>query len=213
MERVITGISSQKKNPNRVSIYLDGEYAFGLSRIVAAWLQVGQRLDEKKIDSLLASDADEVAYTKALKLINIRPRTEKEIKFKLINEGFTEGQCSAVIQRLLDAGLLADERYAELWVENRNQLHPRSRKLISLELRQKGIADEVIEQVLEDSLSDDELALQAAIQYAPKIHAEDRMEFQRRLGAFLARRGFSYGTVAPVVKTVWAKVESERHSS
>ena len=46
----ITGIQAQKRSPNRVNIYLDGEYAFGLAQIVAAWLRVGQELDEKKIE-------------------------------------------------------------------------------------------------------------------------------------------------------------------
>ena len=209
MEREITGIKAQKKNPERVSIYLDGEYGFGLSRIIAAWLQVGQRLDEKKIESLLESDANEVAYTKALKLINLKPRTEKEIESKLIASGFTEGQCDTVLRRLGEAGLVADDRYARQWVENRNELHPRSRRLISLELRQKGIADEVIEQVLEDSSTDEDLALKAATQYARKLPFDDGMEFRKRLSAFLARRGFSYGTIAPIVRSVWEVAKSE----
>jgi len=209
MDREITGIKAQKKNPERVSIFLDGEYAFGLSRIVAAWLQLGQRLDEKKIESLLASDANEVAYLKARRLINLKPRTEKEIRLKLILGGFDENQCTLVLNRLNEAGLVADDKYAKQWVENRNELHPRSRRLISIELRQKGIADEVIEQVLEDSSTDEELALQAATQYARKLNLDDGMKFRNRLSAFLARRGFSYGTIAPVVRTVWELTKSE----
>ncbi|MRR30375.1 regulatory protein RecX [bacterium] len=209
MEREITGIKAQKKNPDRVSIYLDGEYGFGLSRIVAAWLQIGQRLDDKKIESLLASDASEVAYNKALRLINLKPRTEKELRLKLISGGFTGGQCDSVLQRLREAGLVADDRYARQWVENRNEMHPRSRRLISLELRQKGVADEVIEQVLEDSSADEDLALKAATQYARKLTITDGMKFRARLSAFLARRGFSYGTIAPIVRSVWEAVQSE----
>ncbi len=209
MEREITGIKAQKKNPERVSIYLDGEYGFGLSRIVAAWLQIGERLDEKKIESLLDSDANEVAYTKALKLINLKPRTEKEIRSKLVADGFSEDQCDTVLQRLCEAGLVEDDRYARQWVENRNELHPRSRMLISMELRHKGIADEVIEQVLEDSATDEDLALMAATQYARKLSIDDGMEFRRRLSAFLVRRGFSYGTIAPVVRSVWELAKSE----
>ena len=209
MEREITGIKAQKKNPDRVSIYLDGEYGFGLSRIVSAWLQIGQRLDEQKIESLLASDASEVAYNKALRLINLKPRTEKELRLKLISGGFTSGQCDSVLQRLREAGLVADDRYARQWVENRNEMHPRSRRLISLELRQKGVADEVIEQVLEDSSADEDLALKAATQYARKLAPTDGMRFRARLSAFLARRGFSYGTIAPVVRSVWDAVQSE----
>lgn len=208
MNRVITAIQAQKKNHDRVSIFLDGEYGFGLSRIVAAWLHIGQALDEKKIESLLAADANEVAFTKALRLLDRKPRTAKEINSRLLEGGFTVEQAETVLRRLQDSGLIADEKYARQWVENRNQMHPRSRKLIGFELKQKGIANEVIEQVLEDSSPDEELAMQAAIQYARKIRSEDRLEFRKRLSAFLARRGFSYGTIAPVVQKVWESRES-----
>jgi len=117
MEWVITEIKVQKKNPDRVSIYLDGEYGFGLSRIVAAWLQVGQRLSDQAIESLLKQDSDEVAYSKALHFLQLKPRTEKEIRSKLIENEFTQNQIEAVIQRLREAGLIADERYAQEWVE------------------------------------------------------------------------------------------------
>ena len=75
VEREITGIKAQKKNPERVSVYLDGEYAFGLSRITAAWLQIGQRLSEEKINSLREQDESEVAYQRALILLNHQQRT------------------------------------------------------------------------------------------------------------------------------------------
>ena len=48
----ITALTAQKRNPNRVNIYIDGEYAFSLARIVAAWLRVGQELDEEKLKKL-----------------------------------------------------------------------------------------------------------------------------------------------------------------
>jgi len=184
MDRVITGIKAQKKNHDRVIIFLDGEYGFGLSRIVAAWLNIGQHLDEQKIESLLAADAHEVAFNKALRLLDRKPRTSKEISSRLVKSGFTLDQAEMVLQRLKDAGLIADDRFARQWVENRNELHPRSRRLIALELKQKGIDDEVIEQVLEDSSPDEDSALQAAMQYARKIPSGDRMEFRKRLSAF-----------------------------
>ena len=55
----ITAIVVQKRSPNRVNIYLDGEFAFGLARIVAAWLRTGQELSEEKIEQLQAEEARE----------------------------------------------------------------------------------------------------------------------------------------------------------
>lgn len=210
MEQEITGIKVQKRNPDRVSIYLDGEYAFGLSRIVAAWLSIGQRLSEEKIGALRAKDGNEVAYQRALRLISHRPRTQKEIEQKLVEKGFDSTQAQAVIARLAEAGLVEDREFARMWVENRNQSHPRSQRLMKLELMQKGVSVEEIESALGDSADDADLATQAAMQQMRKYSGLEWSEFRKKLSAFLMRRGFSYGTIAPVVQSVWESVQKDQ---
>ena len=76
----ITALQVQKRNPNRVNVHLDGEYAFGLARIVAAWLKVGQTLEEEKISELQADDARERAMQQAMLFLSYRARSEKEIR-------------------------------------------------------------------------------------------------------------------------------------
>ena len=68
MTQIITALKVQKKNANRVNVYLDGEFAFGLARITAAWLRKGQILSNREIDSLKSADEIEVAYQRALNL-------------------------------------------------------------------------------------------------------------------------------------------------
>ena len=63
-----------------MNIYLDGEFAFGLARITAAWLKVGQELGDEKIDKLQAEDARERAYQQALLFLSYRARSEEEIR-------------------------------------------------------------------------------------------------------------------------------------
>ncbi len=207
VDKEITGIKVQKKNPGRVSIYLDGEYAFGLSRIVAAWLRPGQWLSDEKIDLLCKEDSKEVAYQKALILINHHQRTSKEIRQKLTEKGFSSSQIDEVLLRLVGAGLVEDAKFAQMWVENGNLFHPRSQRLIRLELLHKGVAAEEIDKALVGSADDAELATQAAMQQIRKYADLEWPEFRKKLGAYLLRRGFSYGTVAPVVRSVW---ESEK---
>lgn len=206
VEREITGIKVQKRNPERVNIYLDGEYAFGLSRIVAAWLHTGQRLDEEKINALCTEDGFEVAYQKALMFLNHRQRTSYEIRQKLNEKGFSTSQIDETLIKLERAGLVEDEKYAQLWVENRNSFHPRSQRLMRLELLHKGVATEAIEKALAKSAEDAELATQAAMQQIRKYADLNWEDFRKKLSAFLLRRGFSYGTVAPVVRSVWESV-------
>ncbi len=203
MERVITAIKVQKRNPQRVSIDLDGEYAFGLSRLVAAWLNIGDHLSDEKVKSLLERDTFEVVYQRSLDLINHRPRSEKEIRQRLGEKNYSAEQIDQVVEKLKLAGLIRDEDFARMWIDSRKEFHPRSKSLIRFELKNKGIAEEQIDAALKELPAEQELAYHAASQYVRRLHGVDWQTFRKRLGGYLARRGFSYGTVAPLVKELW----------
>ena len=207
-DKVITAIRVQKHDPGRLNIELDGEFAFGLSRMTAAWLKVGDKISESKAAALQKSDASEAAYQKATRLLDYRPRTEMEIRQKLQQKGFEAEEIESVVRRLKNANLVADEQFARMWIENRNESHPRSRRMIRYELRNKGISEQIIDNALTESEQDSELAMKAANRYARRLNSVDRQAFQKRLSAYLARRGFSYGTIAPVVRDLINKVEN-----
>lgn len=213
MERIITAIKVQKRNPNRVNIDLDGEFAFGLSRLVAAWLKPGDTLSEEKINSLIEKDVLEVAYLRALDLLNHRPRSEKEIRHRLVDKGFQPEQIDQVISKLKQANLVRDEAFARMWVESRNEFHPRSSKLLRYELRNKGIAEPHIDSALKEMPEEDELAVKAAMHYIRRLQGKDWQTFRNRLSGFLARRGFSYTTIAPIVKSLWDQQETAVNNS
>jgi regulatory protein len=212
MDQEITALKAQKKNPNRISVYLDGEYAFGLSRIVAAWLRIGQRLGEAEINRLKQQDSQEVAYQKSLRFLGYRPRSEAEIQRKLSEQGYEEAVVNAAIQRLKENGFLGDEQFARDWVENRTTFRPRSKRMLALELRQKGVEEEAIQQALAETGDEDNLAYQTATKYAHRLAGVDWETFRKRLGAYLLRRGFSYGTIAPILRQVWDETLSSAGS-
>ncbi len=202
----ITAIEVQKKNPNRVSIYLDEQFAFGLSRIVAAWLKVGQELGEEKAATLRGDDAREVAIQKALHFLGHRARSMREVRENLQKHEIPEAVIELTLNRLQEAGLLNDQEFAQAWVENRNTFRPRSRRALALELRRKGLADDVIEQTLEQTIDETSLARDAARKYLRKVQGLDWPNFRSKLGGFLGRRGFSYDVVAPVLRELWAEM-------
>ncbi len=203
MDKEVTALKAQIKNPNRISVYLDGEYAFGLARIVAAWLKIGQQLTEAEIDRLKQQDTYEAAYQKALRFLGYRPRSEAEVQRKLNEHGYEAPVVEATIQRLKESGYLGDQQFARTWIENRNTFRPRGKRLLALELRQKGLQDEIIEQALSETEDETSLAYQTAIKYARRLSGADWETFRKRLGAYLMRRGFSYGTISPILHQVW----------
>jgi regulatory protein len=208
MSRKISAIKLQKRNKERVNIYLDGEYAFGLARIVAAWLQVGQMLSDEKIEELKSRDAREAVYSQAIKLLNYRDRSEAEMRRSLKQDDVSDEIVDEVIDRLRRAGLINDERFAQNWIENRNEFRPRSRRALTYELKARGIDKDAFEQALEQ-VDDDELAFQAALKQSKKYQDLQWLEFRQKMYAFLARRGFSYETSGPAVRRVWEEMHAD----
>jgi regulatory protein len=206
--RKITAIEPQKKNPGRVNIYLDDAYAFGLAKIVAAWLSVGQVLSDEKIQALQADDAREMAMQRALGFLSYRPRSVEEVRKNLRKHEIPEAVIEETVARLQRNGLLGDTAFAQAWVENRNTFRPRGKRALKMELRQKGLADDLIQETLADNVDEEALALAAAQKYVRKLNGLDWQAFRQKLGGFLMRRGFGYDVIAPVLRQIWAETHS-----
>ena len=210
MEQIITALSVQKKNPNRVNVYLDGEYAFGLSRIVAAWLKIGQKLNEKEIEKLKDKDALEIITQRVYHFQSYRLRTEKEISKFLISKGYENEKIKDVIQIMKEKGEIDDCQFVEKWIENRSLNKPRGKKAITVELIKKGINREQIVEGLSHLGNEDELAYNAGKKYANRLSLNDKKIFIKKLTAFLGRRGFEYETIRESVGKIWNELQTSR---
>jgi len=207
MLQKITALRTQKKG-HRVSLFLDGKYACGLQASVAAGLRVGQTLSEEEIEELQERDETEVAYDRALNYLSYRPRSRAEMERYLQRRSVSAATTETLIERLLRAGLLDDEAFAQYWVENREQFRPRGAHALRSELRQKGVPDRLIEAAI-DNVDETSSAYRAAQARARRLEHLDYQTFRRRLGGFLTRRGFGYGTVKETVNRLWR----EHHES
>ena len=81
--------------------------------------------------------------------------------------------------------------------------------MLSIELQRKGISQEIISQIIEEIPSDNVLAYEAAQKQARKYRHLEWNDFRRKLTSFLARRGFSYGTVKPIVSQLWTELKPD----
>jgi len=210
MQRTITALKVQKNNSNRVNVYLDGEFSFGLYLINARNLSIGMELPEEFVQKLLEIDQIEDGFQKCLRYISYKPRTKFEINKKLKEKNFSADQIDVITSMLLDKGYIDDFQYAKNWIENRAILKPRSNKLIAWELRNKKISDEIINQLTTEMVSEEELINLAAEKYARRLSGYEKDIFFRKLTGYLIRRGFSYSNVTSVVQSTWKK---SRHYS
>jgi regulatory protein len=198
----ITGMVVQKRNKERVNVYLDGEFAFGLAMIEALKLHKGQSLSDGEVERLRALDEVEVAHEAALRFLAHRPRSIAEVRQKLGQKELSPEAIEQAIQRLQDTRLLDDEAFARFWVDNREQFGPRSSRALKSELRRKGVAEDDIRASLE-GMDEEAAAYRAANAQARRHQGQDRQVFMKRLGDFLLRRGFNYSVVKQVVNRLW----------
>ena len=210
MAGTITALTVQKKNRDRVNVYLDGRFAFGLAAIEAARLRRGQTLSDDEIAALQNRDEVQKAHESALRYLDYRPRSTDEIRRHLMkSKDVAPEVMDEVVERLTSVGLLDDRAFVRYWLENRSDFSPRGERALRLELRQKGVPGDIIAEVLSESHNEDEAAYRAAMAQARKVRTTDPVEFRRKMEAHLARRGFSYDTAREATARAW----SELHTS
>lgn len=207
--RTITAIEVQKKNPNRVNIYLDDQFAFGLSRINAARLKIGRQLSDEMITSLQEADSREAALQKALRFLGHRARSIEEVRKNLEKHEIPAGIIEETIARLEHEKLIGDADFAKEWVENRSTFRPRGKRALTYELRQKGLSDAVIQEALDEEMDEEALALKAARVHARKLKGLEWNKFREKLGGHLGRRGFGFDVIIPVIRRVWEETQDQ----
>ena len=207
--RKITDLPIGRSREKRISVLLDGKFAFSLKADVVAKenLQVGQELSDSQVEALAGSDRFHRCLNVAIRYLSYRPRSESELTVQLQRRGFNGNSIEVVLTKLKDQGLLDDTAFAQFWKDNRESFSPRSQWLTKLELRRKGIASEIIDEVV-GGVDDADSAYRAAISKASRLPLSDYQSFRRRLVEFLRRRGFSYEVINHTVEQVWQKCES-----
>jgi regulatory protein len=188
----------------RVSVFVDGSFSFSIDREVVAGanLEVGKHLSADQIEGLIGADLSHRCFGAALYYLSYRPRSEAEVRQRLRRRGFGDDVVDKVIVELKERELIDDVAFAQYWKDNRQSFRPRSRQLLKLELRQKGIAAEMADKVVGD-LSDEISAYEAGLKKARALAALDYGEFSRRLSSYLRRRGFGYGVTSSAVARLW----------
>ena len=204
MSNKITGLKAGKGREKRVSVFLDDKPAFSLLAEVALkeGLKVGQELTESRLEALTDIDRCQRCLNAALRLLGYRPRSEAEIRQRLLKRGFDGGAAEKALARLKEQGLIDDAAFARFWKDNRESFSPRSRRLTGLELRRKGLPGDVIDEVVRE-IDESDSAYRAALGKARRLLLTDYRLFRRRLGAHLGRRGFGYEIIEETVTRIW----------
>jgi regulatory protein len=206
---VITAIANLRRRP-RAEVHVDGVLGptLRLDVIAMAKLAVGQDLNWARRRELEDESQRLDAVEAALRLLAMQQRSEKDLRDRLRRRGLRQAAVDAAVTRMQELGYLNDAAYARSYVEARQASTPRSRRALSFELSRHGVDRELASEVTSE-LSDPDAAYDAAQRRLRALRGVDRQTFARRLGNFLASRGFSYGTARLTIDRCWQELVEE----
>lgn len=194
----VTNIKAQVKREGRYSVFIDGKYSFSLSAdaLLDAKLTVGQELSDADIRRYKQLSAEDKAYNLALAYVARRMRSRGELLDYFRRKQYAPELADNLMQRLERAGFVDDTDFARRWVENRRLLKATSTKRLRLELRQKKVADDIIQAVLAEDDTDERQLLRELV---AKKRKQSRYQDAQKLIAYLARQGFNYDDIKAVM--------------
>lgn len=196
----ITAIKAQVKNPERVSVYIDGTYALSLSynQLLEQKLHAGLEVTDTRLAELKHTSDMGKAYERAMMYALLRPRSMREIQDYCRRKKWPPEDCRVIIDKLVARGYINDRAFARSWVENRALNKSTSHRKLWLELKQKGIADDIIADVMQASSYDEMKALGDLVAKKRKL-ARYKGDDQK-LMQYLARQGFGFDDIKRVIE-------------
>lgn len=187
----ISKIEPQKKNKKRSTIYINGDFAFGLSNEILLKFDFheGDPIDENIIQNVLLEQEKQRIRERALRILAYRKRSVKELKTRLIKIGFDKDLVREIIEEFVRDGALNDDDFTEAFVADYTNLKPKGNIFISRELAKRGISQEAIQSALrmrdENQIVKD--FLRKKLSHFNVKNPKDRQKILRRL----LSRGFT----------------------
>ncbi|MDR2168168.1 MAG: recombination regulator RecX [Clostridiales bacterium] len=203
---IITDIKPQIKNTKRFSIFIDGEFAFGISGEDLLWhkLEIGQNLHRDDYDKLLNQLEFAAARDAAVRNLSRSPKSIAQLREKLAEKEFSPNSIEKVIDLLCERNYLNDTEFAISFISHKAKISNFGRNRIERELRQKGVAQRDIDAAYAQfGGEDEEAAIRRAL--AKKLRNKNPAEIAAdpkelaRLKGFLARRGFDFDTIDKIL--------------
>ena len=199
----ITRLVQGKKNPNRVNLYLDDTFAFALSidEVAKNNLKKGLELSQEKIDQLQDTDQNDYVYAKILNFLSFRPHTIKEVHDRLKKYEVTDPtKQQLLIDRLTSKGYLDDLAFARWFIASRNAHRPRSLRMLTQELKSKGVGEKDIALAIGD-VNDESESIRRLLEKKLKSQHTLEVAEKQKIYAYLGRQGYAWDKIKDVVKS------------
>lgn len=142
----------------------------------------------------------------------MRPRSEKEIKERLLKKSYCEDTIREVLFFLKEQDFINDRKFAESWIRSRLALKPVSRYLLKRELRLKGIDEQTVQEAIDKEASgfdEQEEALKLALAKKRRFGDIEKEKSKKRIADFLKRRGFSTSVIYDTIGKLYDRTNED----
>ena len=205
---IITAIEEQKKNKNRRSIFIDGEFVFGMTveDVYLYRLKEGDKIDTDYLEKIKAGAVLQDAKNLALRYLSYQARTKREMERKLKTYDFSEDISAEVLNFLETHKFIDDFAYAQKFAQSKTRAGYGKQRLKG-DLFQKGISRDIIDEILQSIEEQEDPAEKVKELLDRKIKSDDIKEFnekeKQKIYNFLGRRGFSFDEAKAGIKLYW----------
>lgn len=202
---IITKIEAQKKNQERVNIYVDDEFFMAIFKelVFTFNLKKGDTIDKDNLESILRNEMFIKAKNKALNILSKADQSENKIKEKLSTD-FEEDVIEDVLEFLRKYNFINDELLAQKIVNTNINLNKCGKNKIKQNLYNKGINRETISEAINDIDYDTEFenAMYLAKKRYERVKNEDKRKIYQKISQHLAYKGFNYEIIKRVLNKI-----------
>ena len=203
----ITAITPQAKDKRRCNIYIDGRFCCGLTleAVMQNRLKAGSSVTPERLAEIQMESEKQTALDKALNHISLSQKTEKDVADFLAKKGYLPAVVSYVLQKMREYGLTDDAAYAERYAES--AVKRKGKRLICLELKRKGVSEDIVSSVVEDLEGEEEGAKKIAEKYM-RGKTADKANLQKAY-RYLLSKGYDYDTAKKALSSLGDLEEEE----
>lgn len=205
---VVTKIEIQKRNKEKVNIYVDDKYSFSLTLngFVESGLKEKANISEEEINALKIKDEPKLAVQQALNILSYSMKTESELVRKLTEKGFSEKAVNYAVEKLKGYKYLDDSVYVSMYITTRAIPNNWGDQKIISNLLQKGVDINLIKEKINELYSYDEKKdsiKKVAEKYYQKLKDDDEKKKKQKLYRYLASKGYSYDLISSTISSLY----------
>ncbi len=216
MSNTITKIEIQKKNENRVNIFIDGEFSFSCSSELVYYhkLHKGRVIEIEDFEKVISEDNYIRGKNVSLKYIERTLKTEAQIREYLVKKEFDENTIDRVINFLKEYKFIDDYYYTKAFINT--NIKSWGKNKIIYNLKSKGIDDDIINRVINELPMESEITI--ALSLAEKKlkllcnKENSKIKILQKLSSYLVSRGYNFEIINEVISKmhIEPKQDSEK---